>query len=133
MAKIVDTRGLPCPQPVLLTREALKESDTILTIVDSDTARHNVTRMAERAGYTVRAEEREEGIYLHITRGQAAPEAVAPTPTLSGGPLVLVVPSELMGRGKARSWGNSLSEGSFTPSTRSALCPMSRSFFQQWG
>lgn len=113
MAKIVDARGLPCPQPVLLTREALKESDTIITIVDSDTACHNVTRMAERAGYTVRAEEREEGIYLHITRGQAAPEAAAPMLTPSSGPLVLVVPAELMGRGESAELGQILIRGFF--------------------
>ncbi len=112
MAKIVDARGLPCPQPVLLTRDALRESDAVTTIVDSDTARHNVTRMAERAGYTVRAEEREEGVYLHIARGAAAPEAApAPAPTLSGGPLVLVVPSQFMGRGEHEELGQILIRG----------------------
>lgn len=112
MAKIVDARGLPCPQPVLLTRDALRESDAVTTIVDSDTARHNVTRMAEKAGYTVRAEEREDGVYLHITRGEAAPEAApAPTPAPSGGPLVLVIPSEFMGRGEHEELGQILIRG----------------------
>ncbi|MBC7225715.1 MAG: sulfurtransferase-like selenium metabolism protein YedF [Thermoflexales bacterium] len=112
MAKTVDARGLPCPQPVLLTRDALRESDAVTTIVDSDTARHNVTRMAEKAGYTVRAEEREDGIYLHISRGEAAPAvAPAPAPTPSGGPLVLVVPSEFMGRGEHEELGQILIRG----------------------
>ncbi|MCX7855089.1 MAG: sulfurtransferase-like selenium metabolism protein YedF [Anaerolineae bacterium] len=114
MGKIVDARGLPCPQPVLLTRDALRESDSVTTIVDSDTARHNVTRMAEKAGYTVRAEEREDGIYLHITWGEGAPtaEAVsAPTPPPSGGPLVLVIPSEFMGRGEHEELGHILMRG----------------------
>lgn len=112
MAKTVDARGLPCPQPVLLARDALRESDAVTTIVDSDTARHNVTRMAEKAGYTVRAEEREDGIYLHITRGEAAPVAApAPPPTPSGGPLVLVIPSELMGRGEHEELGQILIRG----------------------
>ncbi len=112
MAKIVDARGLPCPQPVLLTRDALRESDAVTTIVDSDTARHNVSRMAERAGYTVRAEEREDGVYLHIARGAAAPEAApAPAPAPSGGPLVLVVPSEFMGRGEHEELGQILIRG----------------------
>lgn len=112
MTKTVDARGLPCPQPVLLTRNALRESDAVITIVDSDTARHNVTRMAEKAGYTVRAEEREDGVYLHIARGEAAPAAApAPTPTPSGGPLVLVVPSEFMGRGEHEELGQILIRG----------------------
>lgn len=114
MEKIVDARGLPCPQPVLLTRNALQESDTVTTIVDSDTARHNVTRMAEKAGYTVQAEEREDGVYLHITRGEVAP-AAAPTsvgaPALSGGPLVLVIPSEIMGRGEHEELGRIIIQG----------------------
>lgn len=114
MGKVVDARGLPCPQPVLLTRNALQESDAVTTIVDSDTARYNVTRMAERAGYTVRAEEREDGIYLHIARGEAAPQpeaAPAPAPAPSGGPLVLVIPSELMGRGEHEELGQILIRG----------------------
>ncbi len=124
MAKIVDARGLPCPQPVLLTRKALQESDTVTTIVDSDTACHNVTRMAEKAGYTVRAEERDDGVYLHIARGEAAPTTVlaseaaptiapAPAPAPSGGPLVLVIPSELMGRGEHDELGQILIRGFF--------------------
>lgn len=114
MEKIVDARGLPCPRPVLLTRNALQESDTVTTIVDSDTARHNVTRMAEKAGYTVQAEEREDGVYLHITRGETAP-TTAPTPAgapaPSGGPLVLVIPSEFMGRGEHEELGHILIRG----------------------
>jgi hypothetical protein len=51
MPKTVDARGQACPQPVLLTRTALQESDAVLTIVDNDTARQNVTRMC-RPGRT---------------------------------------------------------------------------------
>ncbi len=112
MKKIVDARGLPCPQPVLLTRNALQESDTVTTIVDSDTARHNVARMAEKAGCTVQAEEREDGVYLHIRRGEAMPGAApAPQPQPAGGPLVLVIPSEFMGRGEHEELGQILMRG----------------------
>lgn len=114
MGKVVDARGLPCPQPVLLTRNALRESDAVTTIVDSDTARHNVTRMAEKAGYTVRAEQREDGIYLHIARGEATPTTEAaptPAPAPSGSPVVLVIPSELMGQGEHEELGQILIRG----------------------
>jgi TusA-related sulfurtransferase len=53
MAKIVDARGLPCPQPVIMTRNALQESDTVTTIVDNETFQHNVTRVAEKSRCTV--------------------------------------------------------------------------------
>jgi selenium metabolism protein YedF len=110
MANIVDARGLACPQPVILTRRALEGADSVTTIVDNETARHNVSRMAERAGYTVEVEEQDDGIYLHIGDQCIVPEeeaALAAAPTTAG-PLVLVVPSEFMGRGEHDELGNIL-------------------------
>jgi selenium metabolism protein YedF len=101
MGTVVDARGLACPQPVIRTRAALQTGDAVTAIVDSDTSQHNVTRMAEKAGFAVRAEKRDDGIYLEIGRPAATlqpnaqPAAVAP----AGGPLVLTVLSEIMGRG----------------------------------
>jgi selenium metabolism protein YedF len=86
-----------------MTRNALRGSDAVTTIVDNETARQNVTRMAEKAGCTVQAEEKEDGIYLYISGAEASEPAEArqSTPALAGGPLVLVIPSEFMGRGDA--------------------------------
>ncbi len=102
MAKVVDTRGLACPQPVILTREALQETDVVTTIVDNEAAQHNVTRMAEKSGCSVKIERREEGIYLHIAKKENVSEGEMVSrrhgvPT--GRPLVLVMPNEVMGRG----------------------------------
>jgi selenium metabolism protein YedF len=101
MINTVDARGLPCPQPVILTRSALQEGGPVLTIVDNETAQQNVTRMAKKAGATVQAEEREDGIYLHIAQAAGVmTETIAqPASSLPGGPLVLIIPSEFMGRG----------------------------------
>lgn len=101
MAKIVDARGLPCPQPVILTRNALQETDSVTTIVDNETARQNVQRMAKSLGADVRVEARDDGIYLHIARAShAQPEAESASAAgPAAGPLVLVVPGEFMGRG----------------------------------
>lgn len=102
MPKTVDARGLACPQPVILTRAALAEADAVLAIVDNETARQNVTRMAEKAGWTVQAETRADGIYLHIGKAEAKvePEAKAEVTTApAAGPLVLVIPAATMGRG----------------------------------
>jgi len=121
-AKLVDARGLACPQPVLQTRKALRESaelqdGSVLTvIVDNDTAQKNVTRMAEKSGYAVQAEPKDDGIYLRVS-GQG--------PTLPGtgtqdlvvgrtvafpaeGPLVLVVASQYMGQGEHEELGTIL-------------------------
>ena len=102
MPKIVDARGLVCPQPVIQTRNAFKEADDILTIVDNDTSRNNVAKMAKKQGYQVQSEEKEDGIYVYITKGEAPQTVEHSHPTsapVTSGPLVLVVPDEFMGRG----------------------------------
>jgi len=113
MVERVDARGLPCPQPVILTRRALQNCDALVTVVDNETAQQNVTRMAERAGCTVRAERTEEGICLHIAKAaqekpSAESEPVAASPAAEAGPLVLVVGSEFMGRGEDAELGRIL-------------------------
>jgi len=115
MAKIVDARGLPCPQPVILTRRALQEDDAVTTIVDNETAQKNVTRMAEKAGATVRAERRDDGIYLHVAGAEAPQEeaVLQARRAPAGGPLVLVVPGEFMGRGEHAELGHVLIRGFF--------------------
>jgi selenium metabolism protein YedF len=104
--KTVDARGLACPQPVLQTRKAMRESSALTVIVDNDTAQKNVTRMAEKSGHAVQAEEKDDGIYLHIS-GQdvVLPEAgteemVVGKAIPAAGPLVLVVSSQYMGQGE---------------------------------
>lgn len=118
MAHVVDARGLPCPQPVLLTRKALETHDEVTTIVDNDTARENVSRMAEKAGYAVAVERREDGSYIHIRKGAQVPReegeaAFQAHAAPSQGPLVLLVPSEHFGRGDAPELGTLLMRGFF--------------------
>lgn len=101
MTKVVDCRGLACPQPVIETRKAMTAAEEITTIVDNDTARMNVSRMASKEGYVVEVEERDDGIYLHISKEGVTPEgAVAPTPMAerTTGPAVVLIPSDAMGR-----------------------------------
>lgn len=50
----IDARGLSCPQPVLLTQQALKSQPaTVEVLVDNKTAEGNVSRFATKAGYSV--------------------------------------------------------------------------------
>jgi selenium metabolism protein YedF len=108
MSKIVDARGLACPQPVILTRKAMAEPGELITIVNSDTSRDNVRRMAEKSGRSVRIEEKGDDYHLFISAvgdkagGVQAP-AATPEPQTSTGvavgePAVLVVPGKTMGR-----------------------------------
>ncbi|MCX7025303.1 MAG: sulfurtransferase TusA family protein [Spirochaetes bacterium] len=59
----VDARGLSCPQPALLVRQALQKlgKGSLEVLVDSGTARENVSRLAKKAGWTVTLEEQSEG------------------------------------------------------------------------
>lgn len=51
----VDARGLACPEPVILTKNALSEigQGDVIVLVDSEVARENVARMAKHEGCTV--------------------------------------------------------------------------------
>jgi len=66
----VDARGLSCPQPALMTRNAIREaqSGVIEVLVDTETARDNCTRVARREGWKVVVQE-EGGVYrLTLTK-----------------------------------------------------------------
>lgn len=56
MATAVDARGLSCPQPVILTLDAIKKGKDpqIIILVDTDTSKENVTRTAASQGCTIR-------------------------------------------------------------------------------
>lgn len=106
MNKIVDARGLACPQPVILTRKAMATADEVITIVDSITSRDNVKRMAEKAGSCVMIDEEEGVFFLHISnsdsRAQEIEEARLEAEVASKAklePLVLVVSDKKMGSG----------------------------------
>jgi tRNA 2-thiouridine synthesizing protein A len=58
VAKVVDARGLSCPQPVILTRKAMEAGEfPIEVLVETVTSRENVRRVAEKAGLQVQVEE----------------------------------------------------------------------------
>lgn len=98
MTKTIDARGVPCPQPVILTKRALAEADEVTAIVDNETAKKNVSRMAAREGCQVEIEEKTDGIYLRLTKTGEMPQeepAVAP----AAGPTVLFISAWAIGRG----------------------------------
>jgi selenium metabolism protein YedF len=103
MVTTVDARGLPCPQPVIQTRKAMRQADQIVTLLDSETSLTNVSRMAEKAGWLVNVASDAGEFQIEMSRPvasvQAAPLAVGKAEVASG-PLVLVVSSNVMGRGE---------------------------------
>ena len=59
MSVIVDDRGLSCPQPVLLTVNEIKKvvKGEIVVLVDTDTSKENVSRIAVSQGLTLKGVE----------------------------------------------------------------------------
>ena len=70
MSTVVDCRGLACPEPVLLTRQALQNAsgNEIKVLVSSAVARDNVTRAAASLGWKLRTAEHEDGFQLTLTK-----------------------------------------------------------------
>lgn len=57
---LVDARGLSCPQPVILSRDAVKKlgsGGSVEVLVDTVTSRENVRRAVENMGCTVEIQE----------------------------------------------------------------------------
>lgn len=61
--KLVDARGLSCPEPVLMTQDALKEcaGAEFAVAVSSPTARDNVEGLLQSKGRKTRIDETKDG------------------------------------------------------------------------
>lgn len=67
--KLVDARGCACPEPVMMTREAMYEDPNhIEVLVDEACAVENVTRFAKNFGFTVITEQDGEETKLTLTK-----------------------------------------------------------------
>lgn len=69
MATTVDARGFSCPQPVIMTRKAIKAGEfPIEVLVETVTSRENVQRASEKLGCRVEIEEMGDEFELTITK-----------------------------------------------------------------
>lgn len=67
--KTLDARGLSCPEPVIMLRNAMKgKAAAYEMIVDNSTSRENVTRYAEHQGYKVTVAENDGEFTLSIIK-----------------------------------------------------------------
>ncbi|GFN34847.1 sulfurtransferase TusA family protein [Tepidimicrobium xylanilyticum] len=61
----IDTRGMSCPQPVLMTKNAIeKHPEGLEILVDNNTAKNNVTRFLKNLGYNINYKEEDEDILI---------------------------------------------------------------------
>lgn len=65
--KLVDNRGLVCPEPVIQTKKALStlEGDSLVCLVDNPISRENVLKFAKSQGYTTTVSE-ESGVFTIV-------------------------------------------------------------------
>ena len=67
--KLLDARGLSCPEPVIMTRKAMATGESAYqVVVDNPTDKENVTRYAVHQGYKVSVEEKDGEFTLSITK-----------------------------------------------------------------
>lgn len=108
--KIVDTRGLTCPAPLIKTRQGLTEAapdEAVQVIIDNRTSLGNVRRYLSDNKLTFTVREEGELAYVTVTRGEStemstneeeycAPEVASPQRRRN---TVVAVTSEKMGIG----------------------------------
>ncbi len=68
--KEIDARGLACPQPVILTKKALEENKSVMTIVDNETAKANMLKLAKKMKCEVAVKDESDGIRISMYRGE---------------------------------------------------------------
>ncbi|MCD4706287.1 MAG: sulfurtransferase-like selenium metabolism protein YedF [Candidatus Sabulitectum sp.] len=95
--KEIDARGRPCPQPVLLAKEALKTGGSFSILVDGSGQAENIERAVKRAG-AKSSIKNQDG----FERVEVVPPVVVSRIESSSGKLVVSVPHETFGSGGDR-------------------------------
>ena len=72
MNKEVDARGMNCPLPVIQTKKALEsiENGKIVTIVDNEVAKENVSKLAKSMDLSAHIKENRGNFYIEIFKEQ---------------------------------------------------------------
>ena len=70
MTERIDARGLSCPQPVVLTKNKMKEigKGTFEVIVETGTSRDNITRLANNEGWNIKVQEEGDEFILTLSK-----------------------------------------------------------------
>ena len=99
MGKIVDARGLTCPQPVIMTKKAMEEpgGEELTTIVNQTVALENVSKLAQSQGYELEVKQDDDDYYIHMTRVGGSDEDAGD----NGEDIAIMIRSNLFGQGEA--------------------------------
>ncbi len=104
MENTIDARGKACPQPVLMTKDALEsvEEGVITVLIDSEISKDNVVRFATSQGCKTEVETKDEVFQVKVTKGKRQAKKEDENETLETGKasnIVIYIHSNTMGTG----------------------------------
>ena len=74
---IIDARKLNCPQPLVLTKNALENGlQEIVVLVDNDTAKQNILKFSNKMGYKCEIYDENGDIGIRIKKGTSKSDAL---------------------------------------------------------
>ena len=78
MTQTIDARGLSCPAPVLMAKEAVENNhlDAVEVLVDNEAARENVSRYLEYQRFSISTVAEGNDFKINARREGEAPEAI---------------------------------------------------------
>ena len=92
----VNAIGLVCPVPVIMTKKALNtiEEGEVSVLVDNETAKENLEKLAKEMGYSYVSSKKDENIQIIITKSSKKIEEIEKDENI-----VVVIDSDEMGKG----------------------------------
>lgn len=121
MELTVDALGQECPIPVVRTKQALStiEEGTVETLVDNETAVHNLENLAKTLKCTAEVDDRGDGTFaVKVTKDA---NSVQTAEVASAGTRVVVISSDKMGNGDDTLGGNLMKACIFALTQQDAL------------
>ncbi len=70
MSKVIDARGRSCPEPVIMTKNAIDSfpNEEFEVLVDAKVAVENIKRFAKSKGYDIKVDSKGNKFTLHIKK-----------------------------------------------------------------
>lgn len=101
--KEIDARGLACPAPVLLTKDAIEKEQPhiVKVVVDNEASQQNVTRFLESQQFEVSTEREKDDFLVFGTMGDTIvyESPVAPEPEGEQTKIMVMVATDRVGYG----------------------------------
>lgn len=127
MNKEIDMRGKPCPVPVIQTKKALESTKggTIVTIVDNDVAKENISKLVKSMNLKAEIKEAKGDFYIEIYKEgdmQISEGLEFPSKNPKSEDLVILITKDTLGEGN-RELGEVLMKGYIYTLTEASKMP----------